>query len=264
MDPTKTQNRWSRLWSAVRKVLGVDPVWFWAINLAGVVTAVLWLLLDPRLEASVDWWRFEHAWVSSATTIRDMGDWWWLGLRNRTAVILLAIVCGSTLFMFLGLWFGPLKSRSLRAWILAVSFVGLWIAILTSWQEIAWVGKQRRLRRVIGEFEQVAVDLQNNWPAADAERPIIGPFMAYPVHGPRTLILLTLPEFENTKTSVSVIEGSRDAIRFELVGAERGDWLEWHPDGSSPDSFLGGLGEPYTIQRYQKLDRHWYLVRYKS
>ena len=61
----------------------------------------------------------------------------------------------------------------------------------------------------------------------------------------------------------TLFEGDK-VIRFELVGAEQGDWIEWHPDESVPASFLSGLGEPYEIERYQQLSENWFLVRYRS
>lgn len=240
------------------------PVWIWSVNLLAVAAVIVWLLLDPRFEASVEWWRFGDDGKVGSSSLRDMGDWRWLGFRNQIVVVTCSLAAMMNVLMLIGLAIGHSKSRSVRGWLIATSILALWLFVATGWQDITWLGKQHRLRVVLNEFEEAIEELKKNWPKRDDERPIIGPFMAYPIQDPSTLILLTLPKFETTNTSIAVIEGGNGIIRLELVGAEQGDWLEWHPPDSEPRSFASGLGEFYRIARYQQLGQNWYLVRYDA
>ncbi|HYO23955.1 MAG TPA: hypothetical protein VEQ85_03315, partial [Lacipirellulaceae bacterium] len=52
--------------------------------------------------------------------------------------------------------------------------------------------------------------------------------------------------------------------RFELEGVERGAWLEWHPAGEGPTSFVGGLGTPRGLTRTKALGNGWFISRYDS
>ena len=185
-----------------------------------------------------------------------------LQLRNNTFIALVSLVSFATAIMIAGLWFGGNKNRSSRGWLAIMSIAALWMIVATNWQEFSWLGKQYRVQTFLDEMQPVVNNLNRNWPKIDGERPIIGQFMAYPVDKPRTLILLTLPEFQTTENSISVIEQTDCVLRFELVGPERGDWIEWHADDSQPTSFTSGLGTRYQLQRSQKLSEHWYLVRY--
>ncbi len=260
--PDQRPGRGAAALRALQSLLGSGPAWLWSINLALAGAFVAWLLTDPRFEASVNWWRFGSAGVTDSRSIRDMGDWWWLGWRNRSVLVLASVVVFTTLLLIAGSWMGRTRHRTLRAWMMLTAIVAVWLGILVHWQDLAWTGKQFRLRGLMHQFDRVVADLQSNWPDRDGDQAVIGPFMAYPVARPATLILLTLPEFQNTTTTFSVVEGGAGVIRFELVGAERGDWLEWHPAGSIPSDFVSGLEERYQIERFQQLSHHWYLARY--
>ena len=247
-----------------KHMFNIDPLWLWAINVIVFIVIVAWLFLDARFEASVDWWQYEIAQQPNRDSIRDMGDWQWLRLRNNTIIFLASLVSVSTLLMIGGLWFGGHKSRSVRAWLAIMSIFALWMIVGNNWQEFSWLGKKYRVQTFLEELQPVVSDLKREWPTIDGQRPIIGQFMAYPVDNPKTLILLTMPQFNTTENSISVVESGPDALRFELVGPERGDWIEWHKEDSQPSSFTSGLGNPYKIQSYQQIAKNWYLVRYKN
>ncbi|QEG22450.1 hypothetical protein [Mariniblastus fucicola] len=264
-DCHKTLRSPGSWWSGQLGRFTAHPFWLSSINFAAATIVVCWLFLDGRFEASVDWWRFASEANSSDIQIRDMGDWWWLSLRNK-AVLAIGFVAGiSTILMLVGLWVGATKSRTLQAWFVAISVLAIWLAVLPNWQEIAWTGKKFRMQGTLFEFSSIVDDLHSSWPATDGERETIGPFMAYPEGDPGTLILLTLPELETASFSFSAIEGGVDrTVRFELVGRERGDWLEWHPTNDSPGDFISGIGEVYQVARHEQLSNHWHLVRYRS
>ena len=52
-------------------------------------------------------------------------------------------------------------------------------------------------------------------------------------------------------------------LRFALSGAERGDWLEWHPAGHAPQSFIGGLEDRHELLQAAALGDGWHLARYQ-
>ncbi len=84
--------------------------------------------------------------------------------------------------------------------------------------------------------------------------------MAYPQGRPRMLLMLT----SDSSPAVSAVELADDgALGFELSGDESGTWLEWHPVGSTPQAFTGGLESEYDFGRAAPLGRGWYLVRYR-
>lgn len=241
------------------------PTQIWITNALAATLVAVWLYLDPRFEASVSWWNYQLSSADATHSIRDMGDWRWLVFRNRSVCVLAVLAAVSFLLMIGQLAFGFSKHRNTRNWILLTSLVCIWLGILMGWKDIAWFGKRKRMQHVLQQFEPIVADFHDQWPTRDGQHPIVGPFMAYPIDGPRTLILLTLPEFQNTDTTCGVIEGSKtqQIIRFELVGSESGDWIEWHPENSQPRDFISGLLEPYYLERSQKLTDNWHLVRYR-
>jgi hypothetical protein len=121
------------------------------------------------------------------------------------------------------------------------------------------------MRWQLDGFESVAASLRADWPDSDGERDDIGPFMAYPRGGPRTLLLLTTPEIADVRTSISAIErATTGGLRFQLTGSEPDAWLEWHPIGSMPESFRGGLMTNYILERSAPLGGGWFVVRYRE
>ncbi len=89
--------------------------------------------------------------------------------------------------------------------------------------------------------------------------------MAYPIANPSMLILLTLPELKTIDAAISVVErGSAGQLRFQLAGVEQGDWIEWHPAGSQPASFVGGICDIFEMSRSDELGNVWYMVKYRS
>lgn len=241
----------------------INVNYLFAATMVIAMTVVAWLFFDPRFEASIDWWRFSTSAVHDQDLIRDMGDWLWLALRNKTGLLAAGITCFISMLAVVSMIIGKRANRSIRSWLFALAVVAIWLSIGVGWQDIAWAGKQFRVRGLLAELEPIVYDLRHNWPVGDNEREGIGQFMGYPAGNPETLILLTLPEFRATATAtVSVVEGKDDVIRFELVGAEQGDWIEWHPPRSRPASFISGLRVLYKLERYQRLLGNWYLVRY--
>lgn len=121
-----------------------------------------------------------------------------------------------------------------------------------------------RLWTQLDEYEPVAAELRGNWPIRDGELPNVGTFMAYPQGNPRMLMILVGQRSDAAIPPFSAVERDDDgSLKFELAGDETGSWLEWHPAGSTPDNFTGGLENTYTRGRSAPLGNGWYLVRYR-
>ena len=236
--------------------------WWLVLNLLLATAVVSWLFLDARFEASLDWWKFQ-----SSETVTQLeyhaGDWWWLRFRNAVLMTLVTVAGLGAVTMVFHLLLGSPVNRGIQAVMSLVTIVAVWLAIGTHWEDIAWQGKQFRLRYILSEFDAATQTLRSDWPDDDGELKGLGPFMAYPVGRPRTLLMLTLPQMEKFPGSFASVEGEPGGpYRFELVANEEGDWLEWHPQGSYPKTFRGGLGELYRLQKSQPLQNGWHLARY--
>jgi hypothetical protein len=169
----------------------------------------------------------------------------------------------STIGIFLGLFVGAHAHRRVRSWLAFTLLVAAWLTLLGSWHELAWHGQTFRMQRRLAGFETIAESLRSDWPTIDGERPHMGQFMAYPIGHPTMIMMLTKPDVPGTKTSFASVEHGQDGtLRFELTGDEPDGWLEWHPSGSVPESFVGGLQDERLLDRYAPLADGWYLARY--
>jgi hypothetical protein len=174
-------------------------------------------------------------------------------------LVLLGAV-GSLLGSFLGLFLGADENRRVRSWLGFTALLALWLTLLVGWREIAWQGQRLRARMSLSELDAIAVALHEDWPTSDGGLHGLGSYMAYPQGAPRMLMILS-PE---SIPPVSSVERSEDgALRFELRADPGDGWLEWHPDGSTPKGFVGGLDQQYGFDRSAPLGRGWYLVRYR-
>ncbi|TWT71833.1 hypothetical protein Pan14r_41500 [Crateriforma conspicua] len=138
-------------------------------------------------------------------------------------------------------------------------------SLATGHDPIAWQSKRFRMISLLDRLETLAQPLRQAWPTTSGEMHQTGPFMAYPVRHPRTLVLLTPVKFDSPSVTINTIErGRHGSLRLRLAGADEGDWIEWHPHKRHPTSFTGGLGDSHSLQRFLPMTRGWYLVRYDS
>lgn len=235
----------------------------WLINVTAVIGLMAWIFFDPvfvslaednLLKLSIE--RVQ----SDPFYVVDRRSQW---LSAAGMVVVLTLSCISWGAMLAGLVVGPAALRSLRAWLIVVSLACLWMSAASHWRQVAWQGKRHRLQARVDEFERFAAPLREQWPSEDGHSQRLGAYMAYPIGRPSVLVLLTLPKIPGMEASVSVVErGDAGQIRFQLAGQEQGDWLEWHPAGSLPRSFVGGIQDVFELDRYQAVAPGWYLVHY--
>lgn len=221
------------------------------VNLALLAAVAAWLFLDPKLTALVM--------VGPAP---NWSQWTW---QECVFTILLGFAAASFGVMGLSFIFGGKDCRRPKTMLAIATLLGCWLGLAVNSSEFNWQGKRWRLRNLGATLDPVVADLTKRWPGDDGERPVLGPFMAYPIGKPTTLLLLKPPQVSDNGILINAVERVHDgAIKFGLAGREPGDWLEWHPTASQPASHVGGLVEPFELKRLTKISEHWYLVRYKS
>jgi hypothetical protein len=236
----------------------------WLVNALLIVGAIAWIYLDGRSSSVLD---ILHEKIGFGTELVDATARS-AEVRAKASLTLIATICvaGCTLLaMFIGLFIGPPRFRSIRAWLLFTMFVGGWLGTAIAGPEIYWLGQQRRLAGVLAPVETLARQLSANWPVEDGDLPSIGPYLAYPKRLPTCLLPLRFVEFPETNLKFSAVERTIDGtIRFELAGDELGGWLEWRADDFEPSTFVGGLEAKHTKTRSVALAPRWYLVRYTT
>ena len=249
----------------LRILLGKHPYHLWALSAVLMIVVAGLAYFDPQFESLVRhlWLTLSEGSVPSATATE-------LAARapsNRVVFALVGLVFVPAVLalslVLYGTFLGPKPYRSLKSAIGLMSLFCLWTGLAFSLSNIAWYGKQARVRSLLNRLEPIVEELNAQWPEEDSESPTLGPFKAYPLTNPTTLILLISPALPESKVRLTEVTRTGDnELRFLLAGSEYGDWLEWHPPGSQPDSFQGGLGEQNQLVRYDKLDTNWFLVRY--
>jgi hypothetical protein len=245
----------------------------WAANLALLAIAVTWIATDGQFMEPAGGTIESTAVLpaganSSSPRVGVMTTTSMAPMSPERIRAFNALGTGAALtlaIMLVGLFVGATRQRRLRSWLTFTAVVAAWLGLLVGWPELAWAGKTYRTRRVIDQFEPVAAALRENWPVADDYTELLGPFSAYPNGRPTILMPLLKPSARGSHAPFGVIERSQlGALRFELLGPDAGAWLEWHPDGSKPASFTGGLETEYQLHRATPLVDGWYLTRYHA
>jgi hypothetical protein len=231
----------------------------WFVNVAALVGLAAWIFWDAKFPQTAMLLRAGLAAAFRDTLPFDQH----VAQPGHQASILggiLLIAIFTLLGIFLSLFVGASVHRRLRSWLAFTMLMAAWLTMLVAWPEFAWQGQRLRLRMSLNEFDAIATSLRDNWPTTDGVRPGLGSFMAYPQGKPRMLLMLA----SDTSPPVSAVERADDGtLSFELRGDELGTWLEWHPAGSTPRDFVGGLERQYDFSRAAPLGRGWYLVRYR-
>jgi hypothetical protein len=231
----------------------------WGLNVALLAALALWIFSDP-LFAGTARWVAARIHLFRGGIVATVGDVAQVGWRLPTLWAAIVTAIASLLLLGLMLFIGSATHRRLRSWLAYTMLVAAWLTMLVAWREFAWQGQRLRLRSTVNEFDALAKSLRENWPNADGERAGLGSFMAYPQGTPRMLMMLV----SETQPQIAAIErGADGSLGFEIRGEEPGTWLEWHPAGSAPKNFVGGLEAEYDLRRTAPLGRGWYLVRYR-
>jgi len=244
---------------------GLSATRLWLLNLVPLVAFLMWALVDPLFDASVQGVRGAFAkWLEGTLALAGLGGVLAESWRAVAITVLAGFGAVGLSGLLVGLWAGSRDSRTLKAMIVLTTFIGGWLALSVHSSEIAWQGKRLRIASRLDAFEALAGPLRAAWPSEDGVSERLGPFMAYPAGSPSTLILLTPPEISASAASVSAVERTEaGGLLFQLSGLEAGAWVEWHPADARPRSFVGGLGDPHRLIDSLRLGDGWHLARYE-
>jgi hypothetical protein len=243
----------------LRPVIGWS---FWIVNLLALAGVCGWIFVDGQFPQLVD--------ISRLLVSRLLdGDWSqnmaWVPSRLTYLALLGLLAVGSGIGSFVCLFVGAKVHRSVRSWLAFTMLVAAWLTLGVTWREMAWHSQASRMKRQLSGLDFVVKSLQADAPTADSERPDLGPYMAYPHGDPRTLLLVTTPAIGDAGVRIRAVElAAKGGVRFQLAGGESGAWLEWHPPGTSPNSFQGGLMTEYQLERSAPLSDGWFLVQYRE
>ena len=235
----------------------------WMINVGLLLTAFGWVYFFGQSRGIIELMKYQVG-VADPTigiVVRDPSR-----LDSGVTIGIIAAVFAScaAVAMLGSLFAGSARFRTTRAWFVFMAVVCGWLGLAVSWQTIYWFGQQQRVKSALPAADMMVEVLQRRWPTAGMNVPDIGPFLAYPMNKPTTLMPLSEAKFPNTGLRFSAIERTGDDVmRFELAGSETGAWLEWRGDGSEPRSFAGGLDTEYVVVQAAPLSAEWFLVRYR-
>lgn len=266
LDEPQSQSLRTRLKSLFGSALTLGLFVCWAISVGGLVTLFAWMILDPHFADAAAWVNYDlnsilpngHAILPDVARDDSIG-------RQRLLEAMVAAWLLSNLSILIGLFFGPIRHRRLSSWLGVITVSCAAIALMMAWSDVLWFGREFRVSQRIDSLEPTAKQLQNEWPLVDGDLPGVGPFSAYPYGRATCLLRLTQPDDRSSELTYQSIERSpAGGLRFQLGGAERGAWLEWHPRGERPDSFRGGLAARYQLDRATHLRDGWYLTRYSA
>lgn len=240
----------------------------WSLQFAALLVLAAWAAVDPLFLAMVD---AARGWFTSPDF--DYRSWTRpLGIIRPIVLVCILSIAFASMICILGGMLLQSKNastlRSVNAWLTLTATFALWCGLVVNVDAIAWYGKRFRIASQVDSLERIAGQLREAFPTEDGELPHLGPFMAYPFGRPSTLILLQSPPVNNQSQRnqslyISAVQRvASGAILLQLSGSDGGDWAEWHPPSSRPQSFVGGLGDRHTFDSSYSIGRGWHLVRY--
>lgn len=236
----------------------------WCAHLAALACMLGWALVDLRFESMV----VALQTSTNAPTSAFQASVEHVGKVRPIVLLTLLFVAAATLASLIGNQFRSSQgsqSRSICSLLAIALIVAIWCSVAVNVSALAWQGNRIRVGLQLDQLEAITQPLRKNWPARDGDIPEVGPFMAYPFGRPTVLVLLTSPTFAGDRLSIAAIERSDlGAIKLQLNGTDHDDWAEWHPPGSFPATFIGGLSDQHELDSFSQLGSGWSLVRYRT
>lgn len=256
IDPNSESTIQTSLFSRVVKLS-------WLVNLAILLSGFAWLFFSGESRKKIQlmlevghqlfrqWSDLAGAYVSQNFLLNE-ATW-----GTTAAIVTLVVVA-------LGLMFGSSQQRSVRSWLCFTALVCGWLALLVTWQGIAWKGQQYRVVSQLAPLEDFVQDLRTNWPKDDGTLPNGMSFVAYPKSEPSTLLSMQTFSIPGSKLQIAAVERQEGKfISLELAGSEGGAHLI-HCSEGKPESFLSGLRAYYETKQIASLGRDWYLVQFST
>lgn len=235
----------------------------WCANVVALIGATAWIFVDPRVaqHLAAEEHKLTAPFQGPNAGVVDPVDP--TSPRAFAITIIACIVLASLVALGAALFFGPPERRRVRSWLGLTTLVALWLGLAVGWRDLSWAGTRWRLDRQLAAFQPLADELAADWPTDDGALPGLGQFSAYPVGRPRMLMLIAADPAATHAPIAAVERSDAGALRFQLAGQETGAWLEWHPAGSTPASFTGGLDDPHDLAKSAPLSEHWFATRYR-
>ncbi len=229
---------------------------YWLANIAALLAIVGWICLDGLFRQTASGaGHILEGWPHPLPPLLVPRVYTLIGILFFAALTLGGIL--------LTIFIGDRAHRGIRSWLLAMLVVAAWLTLSLEWPALAWKAQAWRLRASLPEFEILASALIEDWPTDDGQIPGLGPFMAYPVGKPTTLMFMNSPTVPDANLAFGTVELSDEhVVHFQLVGNEEGAWLVRHPDATEPIAYYSGLSGEYTPFRFQALGNGWFLVEY--
>lgn len=234
----------------------------WLLNVAVLVATVVWLLRDGKFaEGAAAFNKHVSAIVGPGSPLTVVPPLLWPRIDGIWIVLVVGFL--SVVLIISGLVAGSEGHRGIRAWLAAMILLAAWLTLFTQWPSIVWQGQAMRIRWSVAEFDALGQKLLADWPQNDGEIDNLGPFMAYPIGKPRTLMLVKTPLVPGTPFSLATIErGEVNDLYFQLAGNDEGVWVVRNPGDKEPKSFFSGLDGEYIPVRFKPLRDGWFMVNY--
>lgn len=236
----------------------------WCLHLVALACILAWAMIDLRFESMLFALQMSATAPSSAFQAAEKH----VGIVRPVLFLTLLVVAAATLVALIGNGFRSSQSsqsRSIRSLSAIALIVSMWCSLAINASALAWQGNRIRVGMQLDQLEAITQPLRRDWPTRDGDIPRLGPFMAYPFGRPTVLVLLAAPTLAGDRLSIAAIERSDlGAIKLQLSGTDHDDWAEWHPPGSYPATFTGGLSDQHELDSSSQLGNGWSLVRYRS
>lgn len=234
----------------------------WTVNVVLLLGTLAWILNDGKFtEAALQFIRHVRAFWNDEAALGVVTPLMWPRVDALWFIFIAGLL--SALGILAGLIGGTGRHRNIRSWLAVMIVMAGWLTLLTTWPELAWRGQVWRVRAAISEFEKFSRQLLADWPQTDGKLEGLGPFMAYPIGKPRTLMFLAIPQVPDTNIAISTVErGNDDDLHFQLAGNDEGPWLVRHLGIDEPRGFFSGLEGEYIPYKHTRVKEGWFLVRY--
>lgn len=259
MNQDQADSRWKRVrgWLLSRNVIRVC----WVMNVAVLLGTTVWILRDGKFaEGVVAFKRHIAAYGNEESALTVVPPLLWPRVDALWFVFITAVI--SSAGIFTGLVAGAGIHRGVRAWLVVMLLLAGWLTLVTTWPQLVWQGQVWRVAGAIPEFNQLSEKLLANWPDNDGDIDPLGPFMAYPIGKPRTLMLIKNPHVPGTDLTISLIErNTEETLLYQLAGNEEGLWVV-KEQADEPQAFFSGLDGEYMPVHFRRLKPGWFLVRY--
>jgi hypothetical protein len=166
--------------------------------------------------------------------------------------------------------FGDSRGRSLRALMLTIVLIGLWLTFILSREKIDHASCLWRVHRSLPGLKEDAAILLAHWPTTDGVLPFFGEYAMGSIDKESTAVFHrgnSEPGF--CGDIILFIQEIEDGgIRLDLDVRRQSKTVEYRPDDSKPASFTrtwdDGILVAHNFDKYIELEPHWFLVWYSE